>query len=505
MDIIADGMIIEQTRARTSGSTADPEEFKQRFLEMCETLDMTPEELDVFFNMFVSYVKTVGAKEAKENSSFLISLMKAVHNNKEIVLALADPGRRESLLREATDEDLKSADLEITTDMIADFLKDGVPTLEETVDTFGFPVLVYLHNKNKNRAFEKLSSSKIKSFELMNDKLTRIMETKLPEITEQNGAVKSSWGIRQSPAGARNTVSTFLELSFSSDSAIKPERPLTFYDNLIQSAIAAIIVNQIRNGGTLPVTFTAKEVWRIMNGIQSEKDRKPGEAELERINASILKMRNIDVLIDCREEINKQSYEFDGELVKGGTITARVVNADYGTFLLGNRQAQKNVFRIFDIPAIWHYNKMKRHTIAIPSEVLKTIDHTGTSGNTTPFKFYILNRIENMKSGNLNNRTIRFSSLYEETGTPSPEERLDRSKYKDTATYSANIRKQRAKDRKTVSDILEALAKKRYISGYEVTKTPSGEDSVLICLNAADQARLDEIRKEHEEKKLKAK
>ena len=119
----------------------------------------------------------------------------------------------------------------------------------------------------------------------------------------------------------------------------------------------------------------------------------------------------------------------------------------------------------------------------MPYELLDTSDSTGNEGNTIEFRNYLLQQIGLMYEGQRNNSRILYSTLYRDTGTQPPEERLSPANYSTETAYKRNIRKEAQRDRDKISALLDAWKAKDWIKGYKLVKKGQAYIGVDITLN----------------------
>lgn len=318
----------------------------------------------------------------------------------------------------------------------------------------------------------------IKYYGLMNDKINAQIIKETPQLKYTNGQVMAQWGINQA-GDRRPDVPVFVSLSYYGKGKLTA-RNLDPFDFAVICAIATLGHATISAGGNYPIYTTVDEIFRAMNGIRdTRKTARPAQAK--QIRNSIEKMRFSQIYIDRSEEIKAFNYRIEDERVNKAIIDDNIIHAVGVTFTTENHR-KVNGYKIIEEPILYTYNREKNHVLFVPYELLDVSKNTRLDGYTIEIRNYLLNRIEQMYSGTLNSTSILFDTLYKETGILPPDQRLDRAKYKDNETYESNVRKQRARDKKKVTEILNDWKEKKYISGFKI-KT-AGNYSALITLNA---------------------
>lgn len=248
------------------------------------------------------------------------------------------------------------------------------------------------------------------------------------------------------------------------------------FDDAVSAAIGTLAHAQ--NGGRYPIDVTTDQLFRVMNG---KRDLKRGARpkQAKRIDDSMDKMRFSHIYIDRTAEAEMLNYKLQDSRVSGAIIDDNVLHASRITITLENNKKVRG-YRILQEPILYTYNREKNRLHLVPYDLLDVSATTEITENVIELRNYLLFRIESLYTGAYKNNKILFKTLYEETGILPPEMRLNRENYKDTETYTANIRKQRAKDRKKVSEILTDWKKKQYISSFEINNE---DNSIRIVLN----------------------
>ena len=337
-------------------------------------------------------------------------------------------------------------------------------------------------NEIKNRMtpetltqLEKLE--RIKFFGLMNDKLLKELIRTEPtrEVTkksekEREKVTALKWAVDMS--ANTNTMQVPVYVTLYTDEDNKPIENVTMFDTAVLSAIVALAhPTEDAPGGHYPIEVTVDQLFRVMNGKQDVK-RIARPKQAEEIENSIEKMRTSKIYIDRTKESEIFNYN-----VKSTVIDDNLLHARGATIVTENNRRVRGYQVLFE-PVLHQYNREKDHVLHVPYKLLDI--NTSIVENVIEFRNYLLFRIESIYTGALNSTTIKMSTLYKETGILSPDQRLNKTHYKDEDTYKSNVRKQRAKDRKKISDILTDWTNKEYISGFSFS---DDNNSIIIVLN----------------------
>lgn len=327
---------------------------------------------------------------------------------------------------------------------------------------------------------EPLAKAKVQCY--LNDKATNGLVSKpLTKKEKNDGTVFYSQKTNQAAKGNTPVVTT-VSLSFEDDS-ITYTRALNWFDMPVYNTVASIFHEESFNGKS-EITFTPQEVWRRMNGITDSR-KNPTKQQLYEIRQSINKMRHTDVEIDFKEEL-KAPHMLNDKIPKGAKpfIKDYMLNITEVGLKVGN-SAEVYGYRLNKAPILYTYNRMKagNRIVYCDYSLLNTSEKTGNEGYTVAFKDYILKQIHLMYGKGRSNTNILFLTIYSETGVPEPAARVERSNYKDDKTYNSNIRKEAAKDRKKIFDLLEAWVDADFIKGYKPTKKGRLITGVEVILN----------------------
>ena len=246
-------------------------------------------------------------------------------------------------------------------------------------------------------------------------------------------------------------------------------RKMTGYDRSVYNAVSTLYhYSQMKYEGE-PCIVTPQEIWRTMNGI-SDQSKTPTPAQVKKVCSSIDKMRFTRIYLDISEELQRRKITFQDQRITSGKIDTYYLKAERGTFLTEKGRII-DAYKIENEPILYTYNRAKNRVLFIPFNLLNTADaitegKAGNEGHTIEIREYLLYEIMLMYNKERNKR-ILFKTLYEKTGIDTPENRINRSNYTSENAYKTGIKKEAAKDRDKVKEILTAWKNKGFIKGFE--------------------------------------
>ena len=322
---------------------------------------------------------------------------------------------------------------------------------------------------------------------MLNDKINQELICSEFIAREIDGQLYMRFDTDQATKGAP-PVMVMTALSYEGPEPLASKR-MTGFDRSVYNAVSTLYhYSQLKYFGE-PCIISPQEIWRTMNGI-TDKSKNPSPAQVKKVCNSIDKMRFTRILLDISQELQKHKITFNDDRLIGGQIDTYYLKADRGHFLTENGRVI-DAYKIENEPILYTYNQAKKRVVYIPFELLNTTEaiekgekiSTGASneGHTIEIREYLLYQIMQMYNHERNKR-ILFKTMYEKTGIEPPEKRVDRSKYSNDNAYKTGIKKEAAKDREKVFEILEAWKLKKFIKGYTKTGTRPiiGADIILM-------------------------
>ena len=254
------------------------------------------------------------------------------------------------------------------------------------------------------------------------------------------------------------------------DSATIKRNKMDGYDVQIMNAISSLYQYSMNERPGEPVILTPQSIWACMNGGKG----RAREPQLARLARSLDKWRLTYCTLDITNEIAKHRLKNipDGSRLVSGKYEGFLLHADKITF----KTEKNNIiegYRILSEPIIFEYNRVHGQIYTVPIELLDTSDKVNNTEDVIAFRGYLVQRIEAMRRGDLDNDVIRLETIYQEAGIEPPELRIRGKRYQDPRR---ELRKQAKKDRDKIAGILESFKGKGYILGYEeVVKGSSHE------------------------------
>ena len=313
----------------------------------------------------------------------------------------------------------------------------------------------------------------IKTYGILNDKVNHDLICSQFLTREIDGQMYMSFETDQASKEEKKSkerVIVFTVLSYEGPEPLTSKK-LSGYDNSVYNALSTLHYYYQQKYPGEPSIITPQEIWRTMNGI-TDQSKIPSPAQLKKVCSSIDKMRFTRVFLDISEELQKHNLVFKDERLVNGVIDTYYLKADRGHFVTEKGRVI-DAYKIENEPILYSYNKAKDRVLFVPFDLLNTAavsgpkgeSGTGNEGHTIEIREYLLTQIMLMYNKERNKR-ILFKTLYEKTGLEQPAQRIDRSKYSTDNAYKTGIKKEAAKDREKIFEILEAWKAKKFIKGF---------------------------------------
>ena len=329
----------------------------------------------------------------------------------------------------------------------------------------------------------------IGTYGIMTDKVNKIIISKPgTEHTPINGQMQLLYNVNQA-AKTRQQVPVYVSLTYKGTEALI-NRKLTAFDSAVYNAISTIYYYNKRDNAQAPVTVTAAEIWRTMNGI-AHTNKTPSDKQLQKISASLDKMRFTLFYMDITQEIDAGFIKVNNERLRGRFETY-LLEASNISITTEKGRIIESAYSIEKEPILYTYNAAKNHILWADYKLLDTTATTGNEGFTVEFKNYLLQQIEYMYNGTRDSKRILFETLYTETGIQPPAARISKERFTTEKSHTANVRKEAKRDRDKIAAILEAWKKKAYIKDYRLIQKGSAFTGVDITLSADHKKRLAE-------------
>lgn len=320
-----------------------------------------------------------------------------------------------------------------------------------------------IKEKPENKIIKPLPQ--VKTYGLLNDTINQELICSEFVAREIDGQLYMRFDTNQGRKGAP-PVMVMTALSYEGPEPLTSKR-MTGFDRSVYNAVSTLYHYSQQKYWGESCIITPQEIWRTMNGI-TDKSKNPSPAQVKKVCNSIDKMRFTRILLDISEEIQKHQITFNDERLTGGQIDTYYLKADRGHFLTENGRVI-DAYKIENEPILYTYNHAKNRVLFVPFNLLNTAiaDRAGNEGHTIEIREYLLYQIMLMYNKE-RNRRILFNTMYEKTGIEPPANRIDRNNYTTENAYKTGIKKEAAKDREKIIEILEAWKEKEFIKGYKL-------------------------------------
>lgn len=293
---------------------------------------------------------------------------------------------------------------------------------------------------------------------------TKLVSTK-PRVSKNDipGQYTMQWDIIEP-----KEVFYFATVDFKHEKDISVDSRLDLFDMEIINAIGSIyIAHQNSNPGE-PCYIIPLDIWRLMRG-KSPNERMHMTSKQEKdLVDHIEKLRRTFFSIDLKSQMEKYGFTFDERFSqKKGIANDTVLNLTAMAIQTArNSKIVTDGYRVNTEPILFTYSRRRKQIITVERELLNVTEDKNLGENTLPFRNYLLRRIASYKSGHLSNNIIKLETIYRDTGVKEPTQRIDQGSYKDKSGYEAVVRRERAKDCKEITNILESWKSKQYIKDF---------------------------------------
>lgn len=339
---------------------------------------------------------------------------------------------------------------------------------EEITDTAEKPVEIMRYRRSP--------LADISVYGLMNDKANAQLLQE-GDIFQQaaDGQITVRWAINQAPQGQKQ-VPVYIALTYEGTEK-KITKKLTAFDKAVYDAVGTRFYYWQQEAPQKPLYITPQEIWRTMNGKRSGDGKaKPSATQVKRICDSLDKMRFTHFYMDLSEEIKAFDLRIEDDRVIAGYIDDYLLNSRKVEFKTDKGNTVTG-YRIGEEPILYTYNKVKKHLLYVPYEMLDTSTNTSDSENVTEFRTYLLQQIQLMKNAAeegkkgryfKRNSIILLETIYRDTGIQPPEERAADTAFTSDKARQTYIRKTRKADRDKIEGILTTWKAKGWINNYTV-------------------------------------
>lgn len=379
-------------------------------------------------------------------------------------------------------------------------LESLIREVEQSPFTDGGKVTEEKGNKQVE-GYRKHVLAEIVKYGMMKDKLTSHMlqETDLFQ-NDLDGQYTMLWQVNQAGKGAQEIVA-MIALNFIEQDAdgLKIKKRLGMNGKAYYEAIATSFYYHLREHRGESFYFTPEEIWRIATG-QAKTHKTPSPKQLQEVVKYIDMMIRTETTLNVKDEVTKRQLSFGDDFLTDGVINTWLLKADKCTFKTEKGKLVHGYIMNAvpnDEPILYRYNRVKGNILEIPYNLLDVSGYAGNEGYTMGIRNYLLMQIKMMYTKDRNSNRILFSTLYEYTGIPTPEERAAGNEeniaggYKDKKTRQSTVRRYRLADRDKIEAILTSFVDKEWIKGY----TPIKKGATVIGVDISLDPKLIEQKK----------
>lgn len=334
------------------------------------------------------------------------------------------------------------------------------------------------NNEHVEKTEKRLPLPDVTKYTMLNDKVSRYLL--IDDMFYQDTDGQITLRVNFAPNDPAKQIISYVSLTFE---GTQTSKKITGFDNSIYNTLATLTreVKRQNDGIFEPFFVTTNELWRVTNGLPSkEGTKKPSQKQRERIRQSMDKLRTTLLYINFKEEIKANYIKVnENDRLSKGEIDENLIFAKWVSFETEKGQTVEG-YKIMAEPILYTYNAAKGHYLLINNDLLDTSATTGNEGYTVEFRDYLLKELFLMEIGKRDSNRILFDTLYKCTGVKPPAERLNPNDYADSTAYKRNVRKESAKDKNKIFELLEAWKQKGYLKDYEPVKKGSKRIGVDI-------------------------
>lgn len=266
----------------------------------------------------------------------------------------------------------------------------------------------------------------------------------------------------------QNRLTTIVNL-LHEDEHVRYTGDVTLYDMAIMDAIYTLHKYGHDN-------FTLQMVMRVMSG---NDEQGMLEEQKERLAYEIEKLRHIDILINCTDELRVRK-----KIGKNATVTyeSYLLPLSKVDVRLGN-QITVEGYKLLETPALYTYAELHEQIVDVPVQVFKTHKKLPDTNEAIVMKRYLTKRIALMKNkkNKMVSRKISYQWYDQKTQTEKGLYAVLGYKSEDYASKSSWSNKKK-KIHDAVCKILDTLVEEKYIAGYHEVKENRSIVGVEIVL-----------------------
>ena len=336
----------------------------------------------------------------------------------------------------------------------------------------------------------------LKNFWLMSAKTTSNITLNMYDFldTTPDGQLTMKFLIDQS-AENKKPVPTTVLLTYTDKDLLKElqgtKKNIKPFDRAVMDTIGSAFKTWEYSHPGEPLHLTPTALFRLMKGRQpGDKSCRVSDKQRQDLAASIRKLSSTEFTIDIKAEVNAKYLDEEGLALledsgklKGYYLTDRLVDAiALGAFDENGRRTPVE-FVFSRKPILCTYCEAKGQYLSVPFEVLDVFTDKSVTEHAIEIRNYLIMQIENLKNpkGYRKNNKILWETLYKSTGMKDPQTRVELREegdrngenkvvYANEQSKQTVIRRERAKDKALVENILKAWEQKGYIKAFKVDR-----------------------------------
>lgn len=315
---------------------------------------------------------------------------------------------------------------------LKEILEEHLDTLEEIKNSLQALTLEDITEPRRPKPFDQ-------QHQINNSKLAHSLQELTKEGESKNNTLYT---------GKKGTKTLPVIVSIYSDTENQKLKPLKLFDKIVLDGVSTLYHAEYK-------TFTTGTLIKAITG--REPVRRTGL--YDDIEESIAKLSSTKIELDVSSIYGKyKAVDFKTLTMKGDIIPCR----EY-TLTLKNGIKTK-CYQILDKPVVYEYASLIRQIQTVEANLLNV--STPDTKDTICLRYYLINRIENIKSSNYDNKNISLSSIIEKTNIYIPEDNTKK------------IYMKRLRD--NISEMLDNWIKVDYIKSWSWIK--NGRDIISIKL-----------------------
>lgn len=280
-----------------------------------------------------------------------------------------------------------------------------------------------------------------------------LADNKLQAIEQASKKSKAGANISVDKGGKGATKAVAF-LDYENENTSITGKPLTAFDKTVHNAICTLY----EAGNSL---FTLEMVYRAMNGLTNSERITEERGTLEPIRESIEAGRRKMFRLNATDQISKYYPKIKTLIYEGYFLPVDKVTA-----VLHNGEEPIECYKFLRVPPLYEYSRNIKQVISVDMNLLDSKKKLKNSRSVAVIREYLIKRISSMKNGKagINNRNIKYSTLFDETGI-------------DETILDATQKKRK---REQIKKILDHFITVNFITGYDEYKKGRTFDGITI-------------------------